>query len=148
MCGCPSRPADAPAVRCSSQVPEAPGGIQPAPPSRPSAIPRPQRQQPGVRPSAAHDGPHLPLEAPAGGGIGRTPQAGILGSTGTSSPALSAHRACAEAGVPPRLAPVVSQSPLKKSRLRIRCPTPQLSNLKAPGSTFCHNKRTPASNQN
>lgn len=43
--------------------------------------------------------------------------------------------------------PVARQSPLKKARLRMSCPTPQSSSDKAPGSTFCPNRRTLASNE-
>ena len=124
-----------------------------------SSLPRPpgpwlyrgrKLQAPGARPSAAQDCPHLPLEALGVGGIGRTPQAPTLSPTGTGSSALCAHRACAETGVPPCPAPscpVSHQSPLKKARLRISCTTPQSSFVEAQGSTFCHNKRTLASNQ-
>ena len=87
--------------RRSSRVPDAPASVQPTPPSRLSAVSRPQFQPLEAGPFEVHDYPHLPSEAPAGGGLRRPPQAWTLGPTGTGSPALSAHRACAETGVPP-----------------------------------------------
>lgn len=79
--------------------------VQPAPPPRLSAVPTQRLQAPGSRPSAAHDGPHLQTATPGGGGGGRQPHARTLAPTDIGSSSLSAHRACARAGVPPRPAP-------------------------------------------
>ena len=84
-----------PGPRCAGRRPALPA-LQ-----RLSAVSRPQFQPPEAGPFEVHDYPHLPPEAPAGGGFSRTSQAWTLGPTGTGSPALSAHRACAETGVPP-----------------------------------------------
>lgn len=92
----------------------APGRVQPAPPSRPSAAPTPQFWSPGARPSAAHYRPHLPFEMPGGGVMGRTPEAQTLGPTDIGSSAFSCHGACAEMGAPPRLAPSPTNSHFRR----------------------------------
>lgn len=125
--------------------PGAPGPVQPAPAAGSSAGPRPQLQSPGPGPLLPTS-PHLPSEAPGGVGTWRMLQAPTLGAIGTGSSSPLRPQSLRRAGSP---APS-RQSPLQKARMRISCPAPQSSSLRAPGSTFCLNnnkKRTLASNQ-
>lgn len=129
---CPSLSplSDAQARGRSSRASGAPRCVQPAPPPGPSAVQRPQLQWPGARPSAAQGCPHLPLERPGGAGIWGMPQAGTLGAIDIGSPTLSAHRACAEPGVPPR--PANHHTRRHACALATRRPNRPLSKLRDP----------------
>ncbi|XP_076995715.1 uncharacterized protein LOC143666125 [Tamandua tetradactyla] len=93
------------------------------------------------------DPPHLQLEAPGEGtGVGR--QHLRPGNSDQKTPAAEPSRSTEPAQRENRTAslPAARQSRSRNARLRICCPASQ-SYFKTPGSTFRHNKRTMASNQ-